>query len=74
MKLRLRYEAGHFIPLDTLPDFKEGDIVQAEIEVTNLGEWNMDALMEDLNRTAGMWADLPEVEGFINELGKTPYC
>jgi predicted DNA-binding antitoxin AbrB/MazE fold protein len=61
--LRLRYENGILIPLDPLPDLKDGD----EIEV----EWSQEIAIgepgEMLNRTRGLWADWDCVEQAIDD-------
>lgn len=72
--LRLRYENGHFVPLDTedeLDDLQEGDV----IEVTEWSAVNepvapdeIQAIDEMLARAAGLWADWPEdVAGFLDD-------
>lgn len=62
--LRLRYEKGHFTPLDPLPNtIQEG----AEIAV----QWNppiSPEYREMLDQTRGLWADWEEdVEGLLED-------
>jgi hypothetical protein len=62
VNLRLRYEDGHFVPLDKVAGLNDGD----EIEV----QWTPPMpLSEDyqamLDHTRGLWADLDDVEDLI---------
>jgi hypothetical protein len=62
--LRLRYENGHFVPIDPIPDLQEG----LEIEVQWEPPANPNAIDDMLDRTAGLWADLDfDVEGFLED-------
>ena len=61
--LRLRYENGHFVPLDTIEGIQEG----AEIRVEWQPPVEQDAIDEMLDRTAGLWADLDGIEDLIND-------
>jgi predicted DNA-binding antitoxin AbrB/MazE fold protein len=70
VSLKLRYEDGKLIPLDPIPDLKEGE----EIEV----EWQPspslppsdadDEILAMLERTQGLWADDgEEIAKFIDD-------
>ena len=63
--IRLRYENGHFIPLDEVPDLEEGMEIEAEIHILTSKE--MDSYMEMLERTRGIWADVEGLEEAIEE-------
>jgi len=59
--LRLRYENGHFIPLDPVTDLQEGQEIQVEWKPLPTRE----AILEMLDRTAGLWANLDNIEELL---------
>ena len=61
--LRLRYENGHFVPLETVEGLQEGDEIQAQR--TRLP--SRTAIREMLDRTAGLWADVEGIEEFLEK-------
>lgn len=62
-RLRLRYENGHFVPLDEVRGLDNGTEI--------LVEWqppvDMDAIDTMLDRTAGLWADLDNIEDLMRD-------
>lgn len=72
--LRLRYENGHFVPLeaaDELEEFQDGDVIEV-VEWTPLEQADSsqekDEIDEMLDRTRGLWADWPEdVEALLED-------
>jgi hypothetical protein len=64
IKLRLRYQAGQFIPITPLDNLAEGE----EIEV----EWHQDASFDTIRamlaKSAGAWADLEGIEEFLDSM------
>lgn len=65
--LRLRYENGHFLPLDPVEGFEEGQEIVVQWEATP--PHDPAAYQEMLDQTAGLWAgELGEqIEDFIND-------
>jgi hypothetical protein len=61
--LRLRYEKGHFVPLDEIKDIQEGMEIRVEWQPPS-DPAAIDAMLE---RTAGLWADLDNIEELIND-------
>jgi predicted DNA-binding antitoxin AbrB/MazE fold protein len=61
--LRLRYQEGQLIPLEPLPDLRDGDEIEVEWSLVPSDE-EIDAM---LDQTRGMWADLEDIEPFIEE-------
>jgi len=60
---RLRYEKGHLIPIDPLPDMNDGD----EIEVVLPSQPSREAVVEMLDRTRGLWAEWDDIEALIDD-------
>jgi predicted DNA-binding antitoxin AbrB/MazE fold protein len=61
--LRLRYQKGVLIPLDPLPDLKDGD--EIEVDLVPASEHNDIKAM--LDQTRGLWADWDGVEESLDE-------
>jgi predicted DNA-binding antitoxin AbrB/MazE fold protein len=59
--LRLRYENGHFVPLDDVPELEEGEEIEVEWEPLTTAE----AVSEALDWSRGIWADLEGIEEFF---------
>ena len=58
--IRLRYENGHFIPLDEVPDLEEGTEIEAELVIP--AEDRAKVIKAMLDRTRGIWADVEGLE------------
>ena len=63
--IRLRYENGHFIPLDEVPDLEEGMEIEAELVIP--AEDRAKVIKAMLDRTRGIWADVEGLEEAIEE-------
>jgi predicted DNA-binding antitoxin AbrB/MazE fold protein len=61
--VRMRYQGGHFVPLDPVPSLKEGDEVEVELKSRPASE-DMAAM---LDRTRGLWADWEDIEELIDD-------
>lgn len=61
--IKLRYENGHFIPLSDIPGIQDGD----EIEVEWTTQPSLEEIVEALNKSAGIWADVEGFEEIIEE-------
>ncbi|MBZ0308931.1 MAG: antitoxin family protein [Anaerolineae bacterium] len=63
-RLRLRYENGHFVPLDPLPEIQEGEEIVVEVRQ----EEAQNEIDKMLDQTAGMWADIAdEMEAYLQD-------
>lgn len=69
--LRLRFENGHFVPLESVDDFQEGDIIEIRDWAAvhePITDAERQAIDQMLARTAGLWADWPEdAEGLLDD-------
>ena len=65
LKLKLRYEDGHFIPLDTITGLEDGDEIEVQWDAAPQVDTDIDAM---LDRTAGMWADLDGIEELMQSI------
>ena len=59
--IRLRYENGYLIPLDPLPDLKDGDEIEAAITPI-APPLTAGAVQAMLEATRGIWADMDGLE------------